>query len=517
MSFKTRLFLMLLVMGLVFTVLGVKDMIILSKDPIEVMDEDPEDLNAGDHVILDVSAVFPPAISVTETRKTMGVTTSSKESNRYYCIPYLHTVKEGGLKIVTPYPDMLIFVKVGSNYFDKMENAYEKTVEWMDQWYEINDSGKDLSRLTAPPATGIRFEGSLKKMNKESLGYAIEYAEELEDFMWATEAGKSYSAEDSVVPYYIEPIMVKSAPPIMTLIGLALLIVPGIMIFLYFKQKKEEQAMVQAISRSVSRETYGPGTGDENLAKNNNVSSMVKGAFAQPGANPQAMGGAAPMSGAAQPFGGAAPMSGAAQPFGGAAPMGGAAQPFGGAAPMSGSAQPMGAQSMGAAQAYGAGTAGSAKPMGAASTAGSPYAAPAQGTVSAGSPYAAPAQGTISAGSPYASPVQPMGPSQTMGPSQPSGTAFSQPAASSANPATAASPVTPVTPVTQASPVTPVTAVTPAAPIQPAQPAQPASAPYFQPSQPVQLPYSSGVAPSAAQGNTSGSNNNILGGGGKGF
>ena len=54
MSLKTRLFFLFLVMGATLTFLGVKDLIILSKDPVYLMEEDPDDLQAGDHVILDV-------------------------------------------------------------------------------------------------------------------------------------------------------------------------------------------------------------------------------------------------------------------------------------------------------------------------------------------------------------------------------------------------------------------------------------------------------------------------------
>ena len=113
MSLKTRFFFLFLIMGAVLTFLGVKDMIILSKDPIYLMEEDPDDLKSGDHVILDVTAVFPAAISVTETTKTMGVTTSSRESKRFYTIPYLHEEKINGLKVLTPYPDALLLVQVG--------------------------------------------------------------------------------------------------------------------------------------------------------------------------------------------------------------------------------------------------------------------------------------------------------------------------------------------------------------------------------------------------------------------
>ena len=122
MDWKIKYGLVGIVLGVVIIFLSL-DAIYFLKEPIIVNSENVKNLKAGDHVKLDVSISMGAAISETTTETKNGKTVSSKESSRYYLMPYLD---EYG------YISYMITAKVRSDDFSLLEKAYDVFANWWD-------------------------------------------------------------------------------------------------------------------------------------------------------------------------------------------------------------------------------------------------------------------------------------------------------------------------------------------------------------------------------------------------
>jgi len=234
----------IIVIGLMLFVMGGKDLLVLRKDPIDVMEANPAKLKAGDHVIVNVSLVWDEVISVTETTKTYGVTTSSRESDRYYALPYLYEATVDGETFEVAEAEQFILLKMSSNYFDKMTRAMDNTNEWYDKFWEVADYDTFTPSMLPPkPAAILTIEGQLSKLKSEEMGYARDYIEWLgyettDDFP---------TLESYIVPYYIDPIPNPGACVGLTIAGAAILLV-GILVLVFkirsWKEEKEMEAVL---------------------------------------------------------------------------------------------------------------------------------------------------------------------------------------------------------------------------------------------------------------------------------
>ena len=121
------------------------------KDPITITADNVQSLKEGDHVKMDVRVSLGASITVTTTETKYG-NSKSKESNRYYMVPFFN---------LDFYPESLLTVKVVSDDF----NSWEKITDDFWDFYE----GKDVAFERVIP-----IEGIVKKMGDEELKYAKE-------------------------------------------------------------------------------------------------------------------------------------------------------------------------------------------------------------------------------------------------------------------------------------------------------------------------------------------------------
>ena len=153
MKLKTRLFIALVTIGVVLTVMGVRDWICLSKpvkDITEMWDYDYTDLKVGDHVCMDVTLVVAKYAVHVETRKTYGVTTSERETGGYYLLPFCQDTYANGF-YDTPY----LIAKIPSRYDSVLDSQIKKTEAW---W----NSDDDFSQV---PKSTVHLDGKIIKMS----------------------------------------------------------------------------------------------------------------------------------------------------------------------------------------------------------------------------------------------------------------------------------------------------------------------------------------------------------------
>ena len=90
-----RALILVAVLGVMFTFMGVRDTIKLSKDPINMDITDWGTLEAGDHVQVTIDMIWGQFYTETTEETTLGITTSSRESGRGYAIPHLYVDNQG--------------------------------------------------------------------------------------------------------------------------------------------------------------------------------------------------------------------------------------------------------------------------------------------------------------------------------------------------------------------------------------------------------------------------------------
>lgn len=250
MNVKLRLMIVLGILGLVLTYMGGRDWIVLSKpakDITELWEVDYHDLKAGDHVCFDVNLVWDQIGSETTTSKTYGVTTSERESARYYLLPFCRDREDGYL-----YPTPYLMVKLGSQYNSLMSTQISKT----DEWWSGNG---DYSSI---PSTSIHMDGKLVKMPndiRKQLKATLEAGEDIEDYM---------------IPVIFERIAAQGAVKGMTIAGIVMIMC--FLVMLFFVIKGSATAVQQPIP-GVRRDPFVPQGGTPGTGMQGNFGS----AFAQ--------------------------------------------------------------------------------------------------------------------------------------------------------------------------------------------------------------------------------------------
>ncbi len=272
---KFKIFVILLVLGIMFTFTAVPDVISLSKpatDITNLWEADMSALKNGAHLSLDITLVYENIGSEITTRKTMGVTTSEKETAHYYLLPLVSTDSTG---FIYPYPFMV--AKLPSSYNSVMSSQITKS----DAWWENEDATFDQV-----PRSGVHLDGRLKKMPSKMRKALEESLEQGETF------------EDYFIPYVFEPIAVPSACYIMLALGLGCLIASIVIVLLTIKSIKETPTFTP--TSGTKYEYYGPQGADQpyqggysttartaNIVnKGPSVKDMVGGAFANSGSLP---------------------------------------------------------------------------------------------------------------------------------------------------------------------------------------------------------------------------------------
>ncbi len=232
MTFKSRLIFLAIILGATLSFLGIKDLLVLWKEPVDVLNEDPATLTNGMHVHTTVDLVLDQFIEETSYDTVNGIKVSAeKESARYYALPYLKV--EGDWIMIDKM--VAIRVSVGNSACGTLEKISEETWEW---WSD--DTGKvDYGYTT------LEVDGRLRKMTAEEKDYMIDYITVVMD------CNRS-EAEKYVVPYVILIENLNAAYP-MTLIGLVLLAIP-ILIFVITKSREKRNAsMIYQRPRDLSK------------------------------------------------------------------------------------------------------------------------------------------------------------------------------------------------------------------------------------------------------------------------
>ena len=287
---RFRIFLVVLVVGIMMTFMSVPDCITLSKDPVDVTklwDADLSTFKNGAHICLDITLVQDTIGSEITTSKTMGVTTSEKESARYYLLPLISTDSNDYL-----YAYPFLVVKMSTQYNSVMTSQITKTENW---W---NNPEATFEQV---PTSGIHLDGRIKNMPakmRKSLEESLDPGDRFEDYF---------------LPYVFEPIAVPKVCYIMAAIGILCLIASVVIIVLVVKSFKETPD--HAPTTGAKYEYYGPQGADQpyqsgysttartaNIAnKGPSVKDMVGGAFASSGT--PSVSGTLPPTTPATPFG----------------------------------------------------------------------------------------------------------------------------------------------------------------------------------------------------------------------
>ncbi len=232
MTFKSRLIFFAIILGAVFTFMGVKDLLVLWKEPVDVLNENPSALTNGMHVHTTIDLVLDQFIEETSYDTVNGIKVSAeKESARYYALPYLKV--EGDWIMI----DKMIAIRVsaGNSACGILEKISDETYEW---WSD--ETGKvDYGYTT------LEVDGRLRKMTQEEKDYMIDY------ITYVMDCNRS-EAEEYIVPYVILIQNLNAALP-MTLIGLVLLIIPIVVIVITKSREKQTAAMIYQRPRDLSK------------------------------------------------------------------------------------------------------------------------------------------------------------------------------------------------------------------------------------------------------------------------
>lgn len=376
---KWKIILAIGVIGIAFIAGALPDWLCLQKSPKDITnlwEYDYRQIKKDDHVCLDVTMVWDQIGTQIEESRTFGVKTSSKETGRYYLLPFCQEV-EGGLVYPTPY----LMMRLPAQYNSAMDTQISKTESWWETEADFDEF----------PVSSIHLDGRIEKIPndmRKQLEATLSPGERLEDYM---------------LPVLFVPIINPGASKVMSILGILLVMADLVIIFLVLKGAAGSSPMPTYGSASRTPD-YGGGsssTAGASFSGNQTNAGTVPfgqafagGQSAAPGepvrsafAGGAAMGSA--FAGSQQTaqntaFGGPQPMpqnpafgggqSGPAQSFGASQP---AAQPqssaFGGG--QSGPAQSFGA-SQPAAQpqnpAFGGGQSGPAQPFGASQPASQP-------------------------------------------------------------------------------------------------------------------------------------------------
>ena len=228
MKLKTRLFIALVTIGVVLTFLGIRDWMCLSKpvkDITNLWDYDYSNLKAGDHICLDVTLVWDQIGSQIEQSKTYGVTTSERETGRYYVIPFCQDEDKDFI-----YPTPFLLAKIPSSFNSAMDSQISKSDDW---WATDED-------FTTIPTSTMHFDGKLVKIPND-------LRKEIESKVYPGE-----DLEDYMLPVMFEPIMAPGAVKGMTIAGIICLLITGGILFVMFRNKSGDQTALYGAPKATN-------------------------------------------------------------------------------------------------------------------------------------------------------------------------------------------------------------------------------------------------------------------------
>ena len=228
MKLKTRLFIALVTIGVVLTFLGIRDWMCLSKpvkDITNLWDYDYSNLKAGDHICLDVTLVWDQIGSQIEQSKTYGVTTSERETGRYYVIPFCQDEDKDYI-----YPTPFLLAKIPSSFNSAMDSQISKSDDW---WATDED-------FTTIPTSTMHFDGKLVKIPND-------LRKEIESKVYPGE-----DLEDYMLPVMFEPIMAPGAVKGMTIAGIICLLITGGILFVMFRNKSGDQTALYGAPKATN-------------------------------------------------------------------------------------------------------------------------------------------------------------------------------------------------------------------------------------------------------------------------
>lgn len=238
-NFSLRALLVVAILGIMFTYMGAKDTIKMSKDPINMNTADWGTLEAGDHVQITIDMVWGQFYMETTDETTFGITTSSRESGRGYAIPHLYVDSQGFYNI-----DYYIGLRLGN------QNDYkviEQVLAESDAWYY------DTTGTVNYGMTTLYIDGTLEKMDSEEKELMRQYL---------ISCGYTSSEVDRIMcPYMITRGNLKSSKVFLG-IGIALdVILLACLGFYFYQGKKEKDRFAghtyMGVSSTGSTDIYG--------------------------------------------------------------------------------------------------------------------------------------------------------------------------------------------------------------------------------------------------------------------
>ncbi len=208
-NWKLQYGLIAIVVAIVIFVMSAGDAINFLKTPIKLETSDQvRALKAGDHVTFDIKMTFDCLISETQTTTKNGKVQDSKESARYYVIPFIE-ITESEVK------EYDLTVKINAEDFDKVESGY-------DAFEKLYTEG------VMPTEVIMSVDGLVKDMNDEEKKYV----------------SSDYDA-------YMDKIYVnnqkKSTALITAGLGILFLLVGGILIVFFFLGRKKDKERLEEL------------------------------------------------------------------------------------------------------------------------------------------------------------------------------------------------------------------------------------------------------------------------------
>ena len=235
--------LIFIILGGVFFFTTVRDKAFLNKPAVDIYEvDDWSTLKAGTHVTFDLRMVWDEYYSSVETRSTMGVKTSERETGRGYMIPQIvYNSSYGDYEIGS-------FIGTEVSDYTTFNKMIAETGEWYEEWLYTNANPDDYCKTT------YKIDGKLRKMKKDEQKLMVEY-------LMSSSMSQS-EAEAYIVPLMIENIRYNG---IFIPVGLVFIVVGVVLIVAVVLAKKKSSndfygASINT-STSVSKEEpqyYGP-------------------------------------------------------------------------------------------------------------------------------------------------------------------------------------------------------------------------------------------------------------------
>lgn len=254
MKWYYKIIFVLAVLGIAATIIGAKDTINMSKDPIDMATVDWSTLKKGDHVTCTINVVWDCLYTETTEESTYGITTDEYESARAYVIPDLYYNSQAGYYDI----DSFICVKL---YHPEEYDIFEKILNETNEWYFDETGTVELGRTT------YTMEGVIVEMDREEKDFMTEYLVEYCAY-------EERELKDIMCPYVIEKRNTSAIKTIL-LIGIVLDIVSaGLIVLAIISARKEKAQFAEhtymGVSQTGSTDVYGgPGYGGNNFGGTN--------------------------------------------------------------------------------------------------------------------------------------------------------------------------------------------------------------------------------------------------------